>query len=275
MFPSNPFSKRYGLSTPPEIRVTHDAPEQVCVAVLDEAVRLRVDEEALREIVCRTLRREPDQSNWSPSNVIGEVRKLLRDCEWYRVYDVAEAIAAALPSGRKERYEHAINEAFVDEGIGWRFQDHVLVVRSEAAFETARRNASQLLSESGRTTAQRNVDSALIDLSKRPEPNCSDAVFHACSALEALARDLTADSSATFGQITQRYPQLFPAPLNSAFDKIWGFASDRARHATQGREPTFSEAELVVGLCSQAIVYLERQSRSHGAASTRSPYGGT
>ena len=99
--PSQPFSKRYGLAPPPEIRVTHDAPTEVRVAVLDEAVKMRIDAKHIREIVCRVLRRSPDAQNWSSDNVLAEVREILLDCEWYRVYDVAGGpcrIAAACPS---------------------------------------------------------------------------------------------------------------------------------------------------------------------------------
>jgi len=257
-----PFSKRYGLAPAPEVRVTHAAPPEVRVAILDEAVKLQVGAKRIREIVCTVLRQSPDDQNWSDDNVLGEIRQMLRDCDWYRVYDVAEAMASALPYTARDPFKSAINDAFVDEGVGWRFDDNsLLVIRSDAAFETARIEASRLLAESGRSTARTRIDSALVDLSKRPDPNCSDAVYHAASALEALARDLIGDVNLTLGELLKRHPTLVPEPLNTALQKIWGFASDRARHAAEGKGPSFNEAELAVGLCSQVVVYLERQSR--------------
>jgi hypothetical protein len=112
--------------------------------------------------------------------------------------------------------------------------------------------------------ARERIDSALTDLSKRPNPATSDAVYHAASALEAVARDLTGDANVTLGDVLKRNPQLVPEPLNAALQKIWGFASERARHAAEGKVPSFNEAELVVGLSSQIVVYLERQARAPG-----------
>jgi hypothetical protein len=58
----------------------------------------------LRDIVCGVLRKRPDPSNWSEyPNVWREVEQHVYHCDWYRVYDIVEAIRAEL-ADRKRRF---------------------------------------------------------------------------------------------------------------------------------------------------------------------------
>ncbi len=57
----------------------------------------------------------------------------------------------------------------------------------------------------------------------------------------------------------KRYPDVIPRPLDEAVSKAWGFASEHARHIREGREPTFEEAELVVGVAAAITTYLVRK----------------
>ena len=48
---------------------------------------------AIREVVCQTLLVSPDPDNWSEiPNIRDEVTWHLDNCEWFKVYDVAEAL---------------------------------------------------------------------------------------------------------------------------------------------------------------------------------------
>jgi hypothetical protein len=51
-----------------------------------------------------------------------------------------------------------------------------------------------------------------------------------------------------------------PKPLDSALEKLWGFASEQGRHLREGRSPRFEDAELVVTVSSAVSVYLLRTS---------------
>jgi hypothetical protein len=66
----------------------------------------------------------------------------------------------------------------------------------------------------------------------------------------------------TLGEILKRYRDLIPKPLDEAVTKIWGFASENARHINEGCEPNFEEAELVVSTVAGVSTYL---SKKHGA----------
>jgi len=88
------------------------------------------------------------------------------------------------------------------------------------------------------------------------------AAYHAMGSLECVARDLTGDPKATLGDILKRYPDLLPKPLDEALSKVWGYASNAARHVVEGREISRDEAELLVGLSAAVSTYLARKPNS-------------
>src|SRR5690242_13554663 len=122
------FSKRNRYSgTGKEIKIREDAPEGLRFAVLETAKELEWTPKALRNIVCRVLRVRPDPSNWSDyPNIWDEVQGLVYDAEWFKVYDIIEAIHAAMVGNDEEHgdndaeaFASEINSYFVEEGIGW------------------------------------------------------------------------------------------------------------------------------------------------------------
>jgi hypothetical protein len=87
------FSERFGHRAPePSITVREDAPESLrgALVMLDQGY---LGAKALRDVVCSTLLVPPDSNNWSPSNVLEEVRWLVTSkAEWPQVYKLAEAL---------------------------------------------------------------------------------------------------------------------------------------------------------------------------------------
>jgi hypothetical protein len=76
------------------------------------------------------------------------------------------------------------------------------------------------------------------------------------SALEALAKDITKEPNATLGQLIKRLD--LPPPLDAAATKLWGYASDQARHVTEGVNPNRTEAAFVVQVCAAFVSYLSK-----------------
>jgi hypothetical protein len=76
------------------------------------------------------------------------------------------------------------------------------------------------------------------------------------AALECVAKDVTGEPKATLGQILARHAAVVPKPLDLAVDKLWGFASDKARHVREGQVLDRHEAQLVVGLAAALANYL-------------------
>ena len=256
------FSERQGLRTTsePEISIRSDAPYEFRGVLVDLAYECGMRPNSMRTLVCRILRKRPDPNNWSEfPNVDQEVRCLVDDCDWYYVYDIAEAVAQEMentPSSyESERFSNELNAYFITNGIGWKLVGTLIETRDPESLEFTIAAALKGLKEKA-PTAQNELTEAVRDLSRRPEPDITGAIQHAMASLECLSRQLTGDSKGTLGEILKRYPDLIPRPLDQAIGKLWGFASEYARHMREGREPRFQEAQLLVGVCASVTTYL-------------------
>lgn len=264
------FSARYGFEpSDVEIGIWHDAPEDLRAAVVSIAYEVSLGPKALRDLVCRVLRKRPNPNNWSEyPNIDDEVRSLVDWCEWYEVYDIIEAVHSELfrmgaynqGMSRAQSFAAEVNRTFRKKGIGWQLSNGKLLIRGADSFERELREAQQQLDDSGRATAANELREATQDLSRRPFPDITGAVQHALAALECLARDVSGDSKSTLGALIKQRPDLVPPPLDRAISAIWGFASEKGRHIREGHAPEMPEAELLVALAASTISYL---SRSH------------
>lgn len=257
------FSDRHGFRqiNEAEITVRHDAPHEFRGVLVDLTYECGFRPKSLRTLTCRTLRKRPDLNNWSEyPNIDDEVRRLIDEAEWYKVYDLVEAIISDMCqvpySYNLDRFVNELNLYFVEEGIGWKVESCKLEARNPEALEQTIRSATTALQDAGNTTAQGELHEALVDLSRRPDPDITGAVQHSMAALECVARDVTGNDKATLGEILKRHPELVPPPLSLALEKLWGFASEYGRHIREGRIPEFAEAQLVVGTCAAAVTYL-------------------
>lgn len=263
------FSERHGYSaSEPDITVREDAPDALRGAVAFSAQQAGMDFNDLRRVVCQTLAVAPDtRGNWSERNVMEEVHELLQECEWFEVYDVIEALACSFsrrtllpgnPSAPAGVFARAINRVFRRDGIGWQLIDGRIEMRGSETFEVAVREGRDELRQLGKRTTANELHEALRDLSRRPRPELTGAIQHGVAALECLSKDLTGDKS-TLGALVKNNPTLFPAPLGDAIAKVYGFASENGRHLREGQEPSFEEAELVVGLSGVLCRYMGRK----------------
>jgi hypothetical protein len=270
------FSERHGLAADaPEIIVRQEAPHDLRGFLIDFAYKSGLDPHRVRDIVCKVLLTRPDESNWSAyPNVDHEVRKLLDGCEWFGVYDVIEAILDSLKRNAdrggltKEgerpdaHFAAQLNDFFVRKGIGWQLTDGRIEVRGAEAFQMAVGPVAARLEASGMPTAAQEIHEALRDLGRRPKPDITGAIQHAVAAAECVAREVSGDKKATLGEILDRYPGLIPRPLDEGLKKIWGYASEMARHIREGREPSYEEAELAVITSAGVVTYLLRKSKA-------------
>jgi hypothetical protein len=264
-----PFSRRHGFrSSDQPITIWEDAPEDFRHTVLSTAHdKCGLKPYALRDLVCGVLRKRPDPGNWSEyPNVWGEVEGYVYNCDWYRVYDIVEAIRADL-AGSKIRlsgedavkiaiFDEEINLAFRELGIGWQLKDGLIQARGDDTFEAVVNQAKETLKANEKITAHNELQEALKDISRRPHPDGTGAIQHSMAALECVAKDVTGETKATLGQILDKSGAVVPKPLDQAVHKIWGFASDKARHVREGQTLDREEAHLVVGLAAALANYL-------------------
>lgn len=260
------FSDRHGFkSKAVEISVRNDAPYEFRGVLIEICYKHQFQPKPLRSLICRVLRKRPDDNNWSDfPNVDGEIRNLIDSCEWHRVYDILESVYNYMRehcgSYDYEEFEKEINEYFNEAGIGWQLINGRIEVRGEVEFESTLHAAYEELSSSNRVTASKELHEAIHDLSRRPDVDVTGAIQHSIAALECVARDVCGDPKANLGDILKKYKNIIPQPLDECVKKAWGYASENARHIREGHEPSFEEAELLVGISASVVTYLSKKS---------------
>lgn len=256
------FSDRHGYRDPEaEITIREDAPAFLRYQVAMLARDCGLSASAIRRIVCNILLEGPVSNNWSDSNIFDEAVSLLQHCEWYKVYDIAEALWRSLEYREEEqdRFADDLNRLFREKGIGWELKSlDGIVFRGDPTFAIATQEAVDAFAKTGRRTAASEIREALKDISRRPEPDRTGAIQHSMAALECVARDLTNSPNQNLGQIINGLS--LTQPLGEAIHKLWGYASQNGRHVQEGRDATAAEAELVVSVACSVAVFLLRRS---------------
>lgn len=251
---------------PPAARITvrEDAPSELrdAIPMLAEAVGMQPS--TISRVVCQVLLKPPTK-NWSREYIFDEVVDLVDGADWFKVYDIAEALYAELASEQREDikpahdFERRLNDFFVEHGIGWELCDGKIVHRGSDVFARSTREVPQHLSEMGFKRAASEMREALSDISRRPEPDVTGAIQHAMAALEATAREVTGQPNPTLGKLV---PTLdLPGPLDQAVHKLWGYTSERGRHIREGQAVDHAEAEFVVTVAGSLCEFLTSKKR--------------
>ena len=253
------FSKRLNISIGNKgiiIRygVTDDMRSYVYLLMKNQGIGLK----HIRDIVCRSIKRAPDPNQYTENDYMDyEIREYFMSCHWFRIYDIIENFAKELPKEKRSSFESEINDYFCENGIGWKLIDGILLLRGDDAFEYAVESAKIVLGEEVQTSKS-EIDKAIQCLSIRENPDLTGAVQHSMAALECLSRYATG-CKLTLGKLLDKYPTLFPAPLNSVADQLFGYASNNGRHLLEGKEPAFNETQLIVHISAALCTYLGKK----------------
>lgn len=261
------FSKRHGFASVEQVEITirNDAPDGLRQYMVQLAYESGFNPPSkLRDVICYVLKVAPDKNNWSEyPNIDCENYDLLSSCKWFKVYDLIERLMAIMSntpySFKANIFEQDLNEYFIENGIGWKIVNGIIEIRGPESFEVVIQNAQKTESQAGLITASKELHEAIVDLSRRPIPDTTGAIQHAMASLECVAREVTGNRKATLGEIMKQSGEIMPSPLDQAVTKAWGFASEHGRHLKEGREPTFNDAELIVGICAAVGSYLSKQ----------------
>ena len=256
------FSKRLGYvqENIPDIIVREDAPQELRGYILNLAVECNFNLDLLRDRVCLICHKRKDLNNWSASNIENEIQGTLDRCTWYYIYDLIESIALSMQetpySYDFDKFTEQVNSFFITNGIGWQLVDAKIEIRGSKPFEDEIKIAKEKLKSADLHTSYSELSEARKDLSSRPTPDITGAIQHAVAALECTARKIK-DSKATLGDLVKKHTDLLPPPLDTSVSKLWGFASEYARHVQEDKQlATIEDAELVVGISAVIINYL-------------------
>ena len=261
------FSKREGYRAKPAEMIREDSPAALRSFVLRQVSdRASSDIHRARTVVTNALRYIPDPSNRSVSEIWHEMQKAVLNCPWFFIYDLIEELYRDLwwSKDAQEAFANNVNELFDEENIGWQFKiaptefggAPQIVVRGDEAFEKTVEDAGLALNANNQTAARTELREAIHDLSRRPAPDLTGAIHHAIAALECVAKEICREPGETLGQIAKKHPDRFPSPLGDAVSKLYGFASDRGRHVTEGKMPRQQEAQLVVSISAALTAFL-------------------
>ena len=257
------FSNRQGYRPPAtKITIREDAPSSLRHAIPLLAKEAGMLPSTMRQVICGVLLIPPDQDNWSEHpNIWDEVVQLIENAQWYKVYDIIEALYTELATSisswnceSADGFKQNLNDFFAENGIGWELRDSQIMHRGSEAFAKSTHEVPEELKESGYQRAAIEMREALEDISRRPKPDITGAIQHAMAALETTAREISDQPNLTLGKLI---PLLdLPEPLNQALHKLWGYASDRGRHIREQQSVDYAEAELIVAVACALCAYL-------------------
>ena len=187
------------------------------------------------------------------------IRELYFRSQWYEVYDLLEAIYATLPDRKKKNLEEGINVILGRELSGFRFINGIITPitdKHEIEF------IQQALDDPDFPGVKAHLQSALVLMSDRENPNYRNSIKELISAVENIASIIAKEEKATLGEaltIIEKKGKLHSA-LKNGFSMLYGYSSDAdgIRHAMMD-EPNLSvqDAKYFLVTCAAFVNYLK------------------
>ena len=177
--------------------------------------------------------------------------------EYYRVYDILEIAADRFQNMDFVLY---CNDVFEQENCAYRFVDkYITEITSDIEIHEV---------EDAANTNIKNVDvhirQALEHLSDRQNPDYRNAIKESISAVEALCRNITGES--TLDRALNKLENkgvVFNLQLKQGLEKIYYYTNgdDGIRHALmdETKPPTKADAKFMLVMCSAFINYIKEK----------------
>jgi hypothetical protein len=127
------------------------------------------------------------------------VRKYFFGAEWNEIYDFIEFTANNGPEKYNITFKEQCNNYLEKENSAYRFVDSVLVeISSEEEIESIEDAISSVSKFSG---IKAHLNSAVLMLSDRKNPDYRNSIKESISAVEAISQLITNDKKATLGKL--------------------------------------------------------------------------
>lgn len=211
-----------------------------------------------KEICTDFLKIPVDESKYS--KLMEDIKHFVYHEYWFYVYDIIEFIANASCSlclrGRND-FIKKINQMLERNNSAYRFVGTQIACITDDTeikeIETAQENP--------RSNVQTHINTALGFLSDRQNPDYRNSIKESISAVEALCREITGEST-----LDKALPALvkkgveIPNMLRKSFEHFYHFTNDKngIRHALMDEEQIgFEEAKYMLVLCSAFVNYLQ------------------
>lgn len=203
-----------------------------------------------------------DLSRIKYSSLFDDIQDVILNKEWYRVYDLLEIIILFMKDSKDfkmhvENLKSSFNTILENENSAYRFiGDEIAPITDDMEIkeiETAQENAL--------SNVQTHINTALGLLSDRQKPDYRNSIKESISAVEALCREITGEST-----LDRALPALekegvsIPKMLRQSFEKFYHFTNGEngIRHALMDEEQVdFEEAKYMLVLCSAFVNYIQ------------------
>jgi hypothetical protein len=200
--------------------------------------------------------------NWT--SVYKVLRAFFFDCEWYQVYDFIEFVANTHSHESTSAYfMKDCNSVLEQELSGYRFVGRTITQITSTEEIAAIEEVSQLGGKF--RPVSKHVEQSLRLLADKKNPNYSNSIKEAVSAVEAVCQIVGGSPKATLGDALKKMEgkvRIHPA-LRSAFEKLYGYTSDAdgIRHALlEETDLGFVDAKFMLVSCSAFVNYVVAKS---------------
>lgn len=193
------------------------------------------------------------------------VRVIFQKVRWFEVFDLIEFCLRALRGHTVSRvgaplghFEARCNWVLKAENSAYRIIEGLVTpITSEQEIE-----AIETALQCPYGPANEHIEKALALVSDRENPDYENSIKESISAVESIAKEVTGDSKATLGKLTERL-NLHPA-FQDGLNKLYGFTSDvggirHANYSDKDLKPDQATARFMLVLCSSFVNYIISQ----------------
>ena len=216
-------------------------------------------EDFLNELWVNYYKRSVDTIPWAWDACLSEIRDKYFASEWFEVLDFIEHIAISINTNKSTRYIKYCNEKLELENSAYRFISNKITPISND--QEVKEVESAIGLHSRFQGASLHLNSALIMLADRSNPDYRNSIKESISAVESAVKLISGDHTATLGSTLSRLEReygLHPG-MKSSFSAMYGYTSNAngIRHAMMElSEITKAEARYMLIVCSAFINYL-------------------
>jgi len=176
--------------------------------------------------------------------------------------------------GTLSLFQKLANAALEEHLAGYRFIEGSITPISSEAEISAIEEAISLAQENELLGAAKHINTAIVHLAKKPEPDFRNSIKESISAVESVAKQLVGQKAgglkAALTKLKSKNVYLHPA-FEEGLLKLYGYTSDAdgIRHALL-EEPKvgFDEAKFMLVTCSAFVNFLIAKASSSGILRT-------
>jgi len=216
------------------------------------------------------LKQRIEDIPYSWGDTINRLRRMFLEPQWFEVYDIIEDVYAnlQLPDNLKSGFVECINNSMEKEFGGFRFVSGKI---TEITSESEIREIQEVMALPI-DAVRKHFETALSLLSDKKSPDYRNSIKESISAVEAICKLITNNSSATLGSALQEIENKgiiqLHQDMKDAFKKLYNYTSDASgiRHALMDAKISsdFDDAKFMLVSCSAIVNYLISKANKAG-----------